>query len=63
MKQKTKVMYIVYDTFDNDTVKFYGTSDEVAEYFKTTRKTIQSIVAKKLLRNKRYRIESIKLED
>lgn len=56
-------MVVVYDTQDFDNVVFYGTYKEVAEYFKTTEKVIQCNVCKKHLREKRYRIETIKIKD
>lgn len=62
--ENTKSVVMVYDMIDNEkVVAIYGKSKYCAKFFNTKAKTIDSTISKKQLRNRRFKIERVKVDD
>lgn len=63
-QRNVKSVICVYDTFDSDRlVGVFSTSNECANFFGTNRRVIDCSVCKKILKQRRYKLERVNLEE
>ena len=61
-QRTVKSVICVYDTFDSDRlVGVFSTSSECAKFFRTSRRVIDYSVCKKILKQRRYKLERVKI--